>query len=174
MGADKINERNLKEYLVKENELITSRGDGSTLVKRSGRWILTGALSSNIPRQVWSAWKSILSESEKANTLRNNAKDILKPDTIPTNNLSNKQEKLLDYPLSTPQTVIKNELFLVLTNHQQSKTQQLNVNTQDSQEALQKIAYRIRIINDLLSTNIKKDLTNTCNLQCSNLWWICW
>lgn len=174
VGADKLNDNNLKEYLVREHELITSRGDGSTLVKRSGRGILTGALSSNIPRQVGSARKALLSEGEKANEIRKDAKEILKPDIIPTNNFTNKQEKILEYPLSTPQTVLSDQLLKVVTAHHNSKEQQLNVNTQDSQEALQKISYRLRIINDLLATNIKSDLTRTCNLQCSNLWWICW
>ena len=168
-----IDEKQLKEYLIREHELISSRGDGASLVKRSWWWILTGLVQVNIPREIWETWKEIITSWGIAGNARTTTKKIIKKENMPENNLTNKQEKSLAYPLTTPQSVISDELKEVMRQHQEASLQQLKVNTQDSQDQLQKIAYRLRIINDVLSTSIKDDLTRTCNLQCSNLWWVC-
>lgn len=173
MWAEQKKEQNLEQYLLREHDLITSRWDGRTLTKRSGWWIFTWALSSNIPRQIQSSRDTVINESKNIITLRNGIKDNITP-TETLSNLNRTQEKASETLISTQQIVISNSLSTVILHHQKTKNTQLNVSTFDSQEALSKITNRIRIINDLLGSNIKDDLTRTCNLQCSNLWWICW
>ncbi|AKH32602.1 hypothetical protein XF24_00242 [candidate division SR1 bacterium Aalborg_AAW-1] len=171
MGSENINKKELEEYMVKEHELITSRGDGQTLTKRTGRGIITGALSSNIPRMVGNIWSEVMKEGKELSTLRKSSQENITSES--NNNFSNKEKKIIETATSTPQLIITNSMVGVIESHHTMKTQQLNVSTQDSQETLAKITYRIRVINNILSTTIKEDLTRTCNLQCSNLGGIC-
>lgn len=172
MGPENINQQNLQDYLNREHELITSRWDGQTLTKRSGRWILTWAISSNIPRQITSSRKNILNGSKEVGNIRKGIKNTVTPTSTPSN-LTKDQKEALALPPSTSQAITSLALSNVIIEHQNMKQQQLYVATSESQEALSKITYRIRIINDLLDNTIKDDLTRTCNLQCSNLWGVC-
>ncbi len=174
LWIDKINEKDKEKYLQKENDLINSRWDGKPLIKRTWRWILTGAISSNIPRTARDNRKSIAQWGQQINTVRQDIKNDNTPSPV-LEDLTKSQKKSLDVTTSPQQVRISSGILAdIIKDHQQAKVQQLNVSTFDSQEALSKITYNIRVINDLLSTTVKSDLTRVCNLQCSNLWWICW
>ncbi len=173
IGADKISDKNIQDYRTREHELITSRWDGATLVKRTWWWILTWALSSNIPRIVQQERKDILNNSKEISNVRKYIKDTFKPQPV-LNNLTKKQQDSLEYPTTISQVAVTNKLTQVINQHSETKISQLKISPDDSIEAIYRITERIRLINNILANNIKSDLTRTCNLQCSNLWWICW
>lgn len=172
-----VDDKNILEsYDVRERDLIQSWGDGRPVVKRSWWKILTQALSSNVRRVLSSDRRDAKATTKEFwKTLRNNMQGIfaLHKDTS-DDKLNDTQKKSLVEISSSSQIQIENNLQDLVLAHQHHRQKQLLVSTQDSQEAIAKITFRLRVINNFLEDYIKIDLTTVCNLQCSNLWWVCW
>jgi hypothetical protein len=75
----------------------------------------------------------------------------------------------MEYPASAQQYNIASNLQTIIVEHQSTLTIQTNNTTSDTQEALSKTLFHIRVINNILYNNIKEDIARTCELQCSNL-----
>ena len=82
---------------------------------------------------------------------------------------SNKTDYILNVPASPQQYNITDNLKTIVTEHQDIIITQTNNTTSDTQEALSKTLFYIRVINNILYNNIREDIARTCELQCSNL-----
>jgi hypothetical protein len=82
---------------------------------------------------------------------------------------SSNPDYILNLPHSPQQVNIVGNLQNIVTEHKSALTIQINNTTSDTQEALSKTLFHIRVINNILYNNIKEDIARTCELQCSNL-----
>lgn len=161
--------KNSEDYITREQEILSSQPWGQILEKRSWFWIITWAISSNISR-------TISSDRSRVITSRNNAKNIY---TELTQSLFTKQHTPpnittnSNYPPSPQEIMISYELESIVQEHAKIKENNLKTSTTDSQYIIAQTFRHIRIINNTLQDKIKEDIARTCELQCSNLWWIC-
>jgi len=171
---------NIDDYTQREQEILSSQW----LTKRTW-WLLWW----NMLRQIVNTWRDIKSwidnlitkkKEKKKNSSQNNT-DISNTNTqsedkqkinIKSLDISN-PDYILYLPASPQQVNIASNLDNIITEHQSALTIQLNNTTSDTQEALSKTLFHIRVINTILYNNIKEDIARTCELQCSNLWWTC-
>lgn len=170
--------KSIDDYSQREQEILSSQW----LTKRKwSAWdVIKWWLSSNIPRKIsntrwdikWArqgiknvslSWSSYMSNLTKNLTSKN--LQYLFSD--------NDSDYILNLPHSPQQVNIANNLQNIITEHQSALTIQINNTTSDSQEALWKTLFNIRIINNILYNNIREDIARTCELQCSNLWGTC-
>lgn len=158
---------NIKDYSQRENELLSAQW----LTKRNNLWILTGALSSNIPRKINNTWWNITWAREGIKNTTLSGINYFSQQTI-QNIISNNYDNS-SLPESPQQMTISNKINSIIYLHQETIDIQLQKTTSDTQEAIGKTLFHIRLINNILQSNIKEDLARTCELQCSNLWGTC-
>lgn len=159
-------QENITEYSQREAELLSIQW----ATKRTWLWIITGAISSNIPREISNTRADIAWAREHLKNTSLSGSSYMR--TIFNQNDTNTNNNI-EYPPSPQQINISNSLQDIVTEHQSVLITQINNTTSDTQEALSKTLFHIRIINNILYNNIKEDIARTCELQCSNLWWIC-
>jgi hypothetical protein len=170
---------NIDDYTQREQELL------SALWQTKRTWSLRSVikwwLSSNIPRKLMNIYK-------ETKWIINNIGSVISwiwsyTKDLTQNITSEKLKQLLSYPdrkeyilqlPASPQQSNITQLLRSISNEQTNIiTTQINNTTSDTQEALSMTLTTIRIINTILYNNIREDIARTCELQCSNLWWIC-
>jgi hypothetical protein len=168
--------KNIDDYSQREQEILSSQW----LTKRTWLGIPSGLLSSNIPRKMINTRSDI-------NWTRQGIKNVSLSGSAYINNLTknltsqnlqylfsgSNPDYILNLPHSPQQVNIASNLQTIITEHQSALTIQTKNTTSDTQEALSKTLFHIRVINNILYNNIKEDIARTCELQCSNLWWTC-
>lgn len=164
---------NLEDYTQRETELLSAQG----LTKRSGLWILTWSLSVNLPRKEFSNMRKETTTLAKniTNTTVSWAQYIAK--TVDAwrkdNSWKNINTDITNLPATISQINIASDLDEIVNEQQSILTNQIIQSSTDTQEALAKTLFHIRVINTILYNNIKEDIARTCELQCSNLWGVC-
>lgn len=172
--------KNIEDYQQRENELLSAQW--KTKRVWSVRNVIKGWGVSNIPRQI----KNSIAEIK---TTRKDAKSKLVSIIESTKNttstsfidkirsLLQKKPDPIDYALQLPtsaqQANIQTDLQEILDLHNQTLETKIATTTTDTQSALAKTLFQIRLINNILYKNIKEDIARTCELQCSNLGWVC-
>ncbi len=167
---------NIDDYSQREQEILSSQW----LTKRTWLWLPSWILSSNIPRKMintrsditW-ARQGIKNVSLSGSSYINNLTKNLTSQNLQYLFSNDNPDYILNLPHSPQQVNIASNLDNIITEHQSALIIQLNNTTSDTQEALSKTLFHIRIINTILYNNIKEDIARTCELQCSNLWWTC-
>lgn len=161
--------KNIDDYSQREQEILSSQW----LTKRTWLDTPSGILSSNIPRKMINTRSDITWARQGIKNVSLSGSSyvskLLNQNTINNINLNNN----IQYPPSSQQYKIANNLQNIVNEHQSAINTQINNTTSDTQEALSKTLFHIRVINNILYNNIKEDIARTCELQCSNLWWIC-
>lgn len=171
--------KNIDDYTQRETELLSSQW----LRKRTWLWILTWSLSVNIPRkEFWNMRKETTTLAKDISNITlswvkyttrtvDTRRDAIKNSSQSKNNSDYKD--ITSLPATIQQINIASDLNNIIIEQESILNNQIIQSSTDTQDALAKTLFHIRIINTILYNNIKEDIARTCELQCSNLWWIC-
>lgn len=197
LGSKTISDKDKEAYQQKEEDILSSLGTITPLVKRSGRDLLAWAIATEKIKKSQQKIKQLI--TKEVEDLKRNSQAIVdvandiaklrislpKATYLLATSLITKKPYLslqenwwiinnhTQQRLSPHQVLISTILEESIHLHLEQKQQQYLVATSEAQTSLSQITFRLRAVKDMLENDIYDDLRRVCSMQCSNLWWYC-